>query len=384
MTDDNAAGDWTSLAEAMVEAIKRAGYLHRAPLELAFRETPRHLFVPEFFRLKPNAEGFSAIDGVVRADDPDWLATVYSNEALITQVKPIAGQTGATAFTSSSSAPALMADMIDELRIDRGMNVLEVGTGTGYNAAILCHLLGDRAVTTIDIDPELTERARERLAALGYRPSFEPADDSHDRILATHAVAEVPPEWIRWSRPGAVILADFRAPANSNIGAWLKLVVDQDGATATGTLMDPRGYFMNARKVPEFAYAGEPAPEFTDEEHRQRAQQTERRRTALRSGVLDLPDFALYLWLTAPGLAFAMTPDGDASLNGPRAESWAYVADGTVYYGGAEDLWAVVEHAYRVWEWCRRPPKETWTLKVSARGTTSVHLPGEDGSVRAG
>ena len=383
MAEDDAAG-WTSLADAMVESIKCAGYLHSASLELAFRETPRHLFVPEFFRLKENAEGFTGIDGVVNADDPAWLPTVYTNEALITQVKPIAGQTGATAFTSSSSAPALMADMIEELRIDPGMHLLEVGTGTGYNAAILCHLLGDRAVTTIDIDPDLTEQARERLAAFGYRPSFEPVDDSYERILATHAVAEIPPEWIRWGKPGGVILTDLRAPANSNIGAWLKLVIDQDGTTATGTLMDPRGYFMNARTVPEFAYAGEPLPELTDEEHRARAKQTRQRRTTLGPDILDAPDFALYLWRTAPGLAFAVSPDTTASLNGLRAESWAYIADGTVYYGGVEDLWAVVERAYKVWEWCSRPPKETWTLKVSAQGRTSVHLPGEDESVHAG
>ncbi|MFD3400280.1 methyltransferase domain-containing protein [Kribbella sp. NPDC058693] len=378
MTEEDTTGEWTSLANAMVESIKHAGYLHSTSLELAFRETPRHLFVPEFFRLKKDEEGFTTVDGVVDEADPAWLPTIYTNEVLITQVKPIAGHPGATAFTSSSSAPALMADMIEELRIDRGMNVLEVGTGTGYNAAILCHLLGDRAVTTIEIDPDLTEQARERLETLGYQPSFEPADDSYDRILATHAVAEVPPEWIRWGKPGGVILTDLRAPANSNVGAWLKLIIDRDGTTATGTLMDPRGYFMNARKVPEFAYAGETAPDLTEEEHRHRATQTQQRRTALPTAVLDAPDFALYLWCSAPGMTFARTLDDSASLNGPRAESWAYVADGYVYYGGAEDLWAVVEQAYRVWDWCSRPPKEAWTLKVSSQGHTSVHLPGED------
>jgi hypothetical protein len=69
-------------------------------------------------------------------------------------------------------------------------------------------------------------------------------------------------------------------------------------------------------------------------------------------------------------------------LYGPNPTS--DTADGTVYYGGAEDLWAVVEHAYGVWDWCSRPRKETWTLKVSAQGNLSVHLPGEDGRVRAG
>lgn len=370
--------EWRVLADAMVGSIKGDGYLHSPLLELAFRETPRHVFVPEFLRLKQNTEGLTTADGIVDADDPAWLPTVYTNEALVTQVKPIAGQTDATAFTCSSSAPALMADMIEELGIERGMHVLEIGTGTGYNAAILCHLLGDLAVTTIDIDPELTAQARERLASLGYRPSFEATDDTYDRILATHAVADIPSDWIRWAKPGAVVLADLRAPANNTIGAWVKLVVDQVGTAAVGTLMDPRGYFMSARKVPELAYAGEPAPELPEEAHRQRAERTERRRTSLAVDVLDAPDFVLFLWRTAPGLTFATTPDGTASLNGPHAESWAYVTDSNVYHGGAEDLWVLVEETHRIWEGAGRPPKESWTVSVDSCGRTSVLLPGQD------
>ncbi|MGW5188274.1 methyltransferase domain-containing protein [Kribbella sp. NPDC004138] len=372
------------LADAMVRSIKREGYLHSSPLELAFRETPRHLFVPEFLRLKHSAEGITTADGVVDVDDPSWLPTVYTNEALITQVKPIAGQAGATAFTCSSSAPALMADMIEELGIERGMNVLEIGTGTGYNAAILCHLLGDQAVTTIDIDPELVGQARERLALLGYHPSFEAADDSYDRIVATHAVADIPYDWIRWAKPGAVVLADVRAPENNTVGAWAKLVVDQAGTTAIGTLMDPRGYFMSARKVPEFAYAGEPPPELTEAEHRKRAGQTRQRRTSLAAGVLDTPDLAMFLWRSASGLTFSTTADGAASLNGSHGESWAYVADGNVHHGGVEDLWVLVERAYEAWDSAGRPPKESWKVLVDDRGRTSVTLPGAGGRVRTG
>jgi hypothetical protein len=74
-------------------------------------------------------------------------------------------------------------------------------------------------------------------------------------------------------------------------------------------------------KVPEFAYAGEPVPELTEEEHQHRAKQTRQRRTTLRPDVLAGSDFSLYLWRTAPALTFAVTPDGAASLNGSRAES---------------------------------------------------------------
>ncbi|TCC28752.1 methyltransferase domain-containing protein [Kribbella sindirgiensis] len=378
MTDTNDPDGWRSLARSMVRSIKRDGYLHSPSLEQAFLDVPRHVFVPEFFRLKQSDEGLTVVDGIVDAVDPAWLATVYTNEALITQVKPIAGRPGTTTFTCSSSAPALMADMIEELGIERGMDVLEIGTGTGYNAAILCRLLGDQAVTTIDIDPELSAQARERLASLGCHPFYEAIAGAYDRILATHAVADIPYDWVRWGKPGAVVLADLRAPENNTVGAWARVVIDQDGTTATGTLMDPRGYFMSARKVPEFANVGEPAPELTEEEHQQRAERTRLRRTAVAADVVDAPDFALFLWRAAPRLMFATTTDGAAILNGPRAESWAHVVGGDVHHGGAEDLWAVVEQAYERWNSAGSPPKESWTIRVDRHGRTTVRLPGED------
>jgi protein-L-isoaspartate O-methyltransferase len=60
-----------------------------------------------------------------------------------------------TAF-SSSTEPALMAHMLGLLDVHDGQKVLETGTGTGYNAALLAHRLGPDNATTIDIDPRLT------------------------------------------------------------------------------------------------------------------------------------------------------------------------------------------------------------------------------------
>ena len=67
--------------------------------------------------------------------------------------------------------------------------------------------------------------------------------------------------------------------------------------------------------------------------------------------------------------------DDAAVLNGPRGESWAYVADGNVHYGGVEDLWALAERAYTDWDNSGRPSKETWTLKVDSNGRMTVQLP---------
>ena len=71
---------------------------------------------------------------------------------------------------SSSSQPAIMAIMLDQLGLAPGQRVLEIGAGTGYNAALISHIVGaEGQVTSVDIDPELVGPAREHLASAGFR-----------------------------------------------------------------------------------------------------------------------------------------------------------------------------------------------------------------------
>ncbi len=106
--------------------------------------------------------------------------------------------------------------MLEALDISLGMSVLEIGTGTGYNAALLCHRLGSACVTSVDIDPALVDAARERLAALGYTPRLAARDGSagyppgapYDRVIATVGVHVIPAAWIGQTREGGRILAN--------------------------------------------------------------------------------------------------------------------------------------------------------------------------------
>ncbi len=103
----------------------------------AFENVPRHVFVPAAY----------AADGTPR----DPACPAYRDESLTTQIARMP-DTGMVVPTSSSTRPSLMARMLGLLDVAPGDTVLEIGTGTGYNAALLAHRLGDEAVTSIDID----------------------------------------------------------------------------------------------------------------------------------------------------------------------------------------------------------------------------------------
>jgi protein-L-isoaspartate O-methyltransferase len=151
---------WQPRAAAMVEAITASGELRTPLWQQAFRAVPRHCFVPSYYT--PDDDG-----GWVghTSSEPGWLDAVYGDRTLITALADDHGPRGVQQIpVSSSTAPALMAHMLEELDITPGMRVLEIGTGTGYHAAVLCAALGQDNVFTVDLRPELVSAAGQRLA----------------------------------------------------------------------------------------------------------------------------------------------------------------------------------------------------------------------------
>ncbi|MFE4174780.1 methyltransferase domain-containing protein [Streptomyces sp. NPDC056909] len=209
--DDAYGPDDPEAAEAragLVAEIARTGALDDPVWRTAFEEVPRHVFVPYYFVGRPG--GYDRLWSGDR--DPErrrrWLHGAYMDGPLATRVRD--GEQ-----LSSSSQPSLMARMLAELDVRDGDRVLEIGAGTGYNAALLCHRLGDKLVTTMDLDPEITESARTHLATAGYRPAVVTGDGARgcperapfDRIIATCTLPSVPAAWLEQCRPGARILA---------------------------------------------------------------------------------------------------------------------------------------------------------------------------------
>jgi protein-L-isoaspartate(D-aspartate) O-methyltransferase len=176
-------------AHTLVEALKQRGELRDPRLEAAFLNIPREAFLPGL-----------------------PLDQVYADEAI-----PIKRDPDGT-VVSSSSQPSMMALMIDQLRLQPGMNLLEIGAGSGYNAALMQYIVGDRGrVTTIEFDPILVKQAKDNLqrAAMGNDVAVVQGDGAggysaraaYDRIIATVGVWDIPAAWVRQLKPRGVIVA---------------------------------------------------------------------------------------------------------------------------------------------------------------------------------
>lgn len=165
-----------ALRDRLVDNMSRAGRIPNARLAKAFRAVPRHAFLPRL-----DAE------------------LAYRDEAVVTS-RAMDGRP-----VSSSSQPAIMAVMLGQLAVEPGHRVLEIGAGTGYNAALIAHLVGARgSVTTVEIDRDLARRARRNLVGAGF-PDVSvicadggfgwPEHGPYDRIIVTAAAADLPPAW---------------------------------------------------------------------------------------------------------------------------------------------------------------------------------------------
>jgi len=213
-----------ALAAQMVQALREQSGLRRDDVADAFLSVPRHVFVPG-----------APLDEVYRHDAV--IPTHFGADGL---------------SISSSSAPNIMATMLEQLDVAPGMRVLEIGAGTGYNAALIAHLAGpDGTVLTIDLDATIVAEARDHLAraeianaraecADGWNGA--PDEAPFDRIVATVGVWEISPHWLAQLRPGGVLVA----PLWLRAGAQVSVALVRDGDELQSTSMCACG-FMRLR-----------------------------------------------------------------------------------------------------------------------------------------
>jgi protein-L-isoaspartate(D-aspartate) O-methyltransferase len=186
--------------ERLVALLRRGGAATRQDVLDAFATVPRETFLTHGFR--PGGD-----DTQVHPGDEGFLDAVYRDDALVTKYAD-------GAPVSSSSQPSLMAAMLEALDPHPGARVLEIGAGTGYNAALLAAL--GASVVSVDAQADVAQRAAEALAAAGvtaarvvHGDGYQGAPDAapYDRVIVTVGVAGISPRWLDQLAPGGFVLA---------------------------------------------------------------------------------------------------------------------------------------------------------------------------------
>jgi protein-L-isoaspartate(D-aspartate) O-methyltransferase len=222
------------LRRELVERLRRHGHLTDPRVAAAFLDTPREAFLPDHARRR-------------------GVEAVYRDEAIVTRRDPATGLP-----LSSSSQPAIMARMLEMLDVEPGPRVLEIGAGTGYNAALLALLAGrEGSVTTVELDRDVAAAARDALLAtrssarvmLGDGRAGAPEVAPLDRIVVTASTPSIPRAWFDQLRPGGVLVLPLRLStvlfSVQAVVAFRKVAAGFDSIAITA------GGFMALRGGPE-------------------------------------------------------------------------------------------------------------------------------------
>jgi protein-L-isoaspartate(D-aspartate) O-methyltransferase len=208
--------DVRQLVERYVEALKAQGAIRSPAVERAFRIVERHRLLETFYCRPVQAPDFAVIHHDPEYPRPEHLQLIYSNTALATRVVE---EFGARMPASSTSQPSLVAEMLELLDLTSGLRVLEIGAGTGYNAALMTEIVGDqRLVVTVDVADDVVTQTRRLLARAGYpgvavlaRDGVEGAPEQapFDRIVATVGCSDLSPKWAEQLADGGVLLVSL-------------------------------------------------------------------------------------------------------------------------------------------------------------------------------
>lgn len=361
--------DWTSHARRLADLLRERGDIRSPEWHAAIAEVPRHVFVPRAFSQGEDCAwtGWDTAGHLDRVYSPTTLVTALDDQGAV----------------SSSTKPDLMVRMLETLDVHDGHRALEIGLGTGYNAALLSHRLGDERVFSVDVDPALVALARERLAEAGYRPTVAAVDGEggfpehapYDRIIATCSVPAVPWSWAEQLAPGGSILVDYKL----GVGAGNLVRLRRCGEVLEGRFVAWFAAFM-AMRHPSRDEKG------TDTIRTPSGPQAEGKRTRTTTAPVQpwresVPWFLAHRGGLPRGVVFGVDVDpttGEpetAFLTAPGgSRATVRLDDHAVTESGPTPLWEPVERAYRAWEDADHPGWDRLGLTVAPDGRHTVWL----------
>ncbi|MGC9495653.1 ATP-grasp peptide maturase system methyltransferase [Streptomyces sp. WG7] len=353
----------TFLRQDLARALAAQGLLTDPAWRAAVEAVPRELFLEDAV-FRPHGTQWEPVRSEQLGDD-EWLRKVYSDTTWVTQVDGISAREAEGPVpgrpTSSSTLPSLVLRMLELADVREGDRVLEIGTGTGYSTAVLCHRLGDEGVYSVEYDEEVAAAAARHLRAAGRSPHLVVGDGlrghqdgaDYDSVIATCAVRSVPPSWLWQLRDGGSI--------TTTVSGWMlgsgliRLVLDDEGVARGRFAADPVSYMLARphERPPRSTFYAHPgstrnarvSPDLLDDW------------TGLFVAQLGAPSAELVR--TETGLALVDAATGSQAWTEPDGEAW------TVHQDGPLRLWDQVEDALDTWQEAGSPARTAFGMTVT-------------------
>ncbi|TPQ17135.1 protein-L-isoaspartate O-methyltransferase [Streptomyces sporangiiformans] len=365
---------------AMVAGLEEAGGLRPGPVRDALLALQRERLMRQAYvrRSAPEEKPsrWDLLDWRVPADRDELLGLLYGGESVLIQHdgEPILGRSPGPrcggAITSMSSTVGMTARLLQELDLQRGQRVLDIGTGAGVTAAVACWICGDGGVVTLDRDRHVTDAARTYLADLGHRPTAVtgpgeagwPVRAPYQRVFVSYAVPRVPQAWVEQLAPRGRVLANVTGSSPS----WPGLAV----ITKT-----PGGRIEGELRAVEFGHRPGHGFEriFISRAFLDRIKAGDGGR-GFRSHQAPPPDEARAFWLAVDALMPGLVRNWSADylvIGAPACGSWLTARpDGsgawTVTVRGPRDIWDEIQNVAARWRAAGEPT--SYRLHVDAQG----------------
>jgi protein-L-isoaspartate(D-aspartate) O-methyltransferase len=347
-----------TMIDRYVDGLKAAGAFESPAVERAMRRVERHRLLETFYYR--TADGTRTIEHDPGQPRRDHLALIYADTVLAT--RHIDGRPA-----SSTSQASLVGKMLDLLDLGAGMKVLEVGAGTGYNAALLAEIIGDqRRVVTVDVLEDVVAQTRRLLAEAGYpdvqvllRDGFEGMAEQapFDRIVATVGCSDLSPRWAEQLTDDGAMLVPLEHASGHPL-----VLAGKHGGALHGRMMLRTGFIpvrgplrieeqwavgVCMADPAEVVHEPDPGPWFSARPPDEPDQLTD-----------DETDFLFFLGLEDRRACW--TPDGPALSDG--RDGWAALAPDGIRWWKNAALAVELERRYHDWNACGRPAMQDYQV----------------------